>query len=189
LEERTFFPVGGTKAVTVDVRIVSATHKALRREVEAGRFRDDLRYRIRVVPIFLPPLRQRTGDIEALTWHFIDRFNDQGLRHVHAVAQEAMQALLSYRWPGNVRELRNVVEHAFVVGEGPVLTLEELTPELRGEPPPEDYVSASQPVHDSERQRIVAVLVTHRGSRSATARALGISRSTLWRKLAQHHIQ
>jgi two-component system response regulator AtoC len=100
-----------------------------------------------------------------------------------------MQALLSYAWPGNIRELRNVIEHAFIVGDGTTLELSELTPELRGEPPPEDHASSSRPVRDSERQRIVAALVKHHGRRSAAARELGMSRSTLWRKLAQHHIQ
>jgi transcriptional regulator with PAS, ATPase and Fis domain len=82
LEDKTFVPVGGTKPVTADVRLISATHKALRREVPQGRFREDLRHRIRVVPLFLPSLRQRTGDVEALLWHFIDKFNEQGLRRV-----------------------------------------------------------------------------------------------------------
>jgi transcriptional regulator with PAS, ATPase and Fis domain len=188
LEERTFYPVGGTKAVSVDVRIISATHKALRREVDAGRFRDDLRYRIRVVPIFLPPLRQRSGDIEALTWRFIDRFNDQGLRHVEAVQHDAIQVLLSYPWPGNVRELRNVIEHAFVVGEGPVLAPQDFPPELRGEAPPgEDSLQPSS-LHRLERERIVAALGKHKGRKTHAAAELGVSRSTLWRKLRDHHL-
>jgi len=188
LEERTFVPVGGTKAVTVDVRIISATHKALRREVAAGRFRDDLRYRIRVVPIFLPALRQRHGDVEALTWHFIDRFNDQRLRHIDAIALEAMQALTSYPWPGNIRELRNVIEHAFVVGEGPVLSLGDLTPELRGEAPPGDDPLSPSSLQQLERERVVTALRTHQGRRAAAAAALGMSRSTLWRKLREHRL-
>lgn len=189
LEERTFLPVGSTRPVTVDVRLISATHRALRREVAAGRFRDDLRYRIRVVPIFLPPLRERTGDVEALLWHFIDRFNGAGLRRVVAVRRDALEALVAYPWSGNVRELRNVIEHAFIVGEGETLEIADLTPELRGEPPPGDSAPASTPVRDVERQRIVASLLKFRGRRSAVARELGISRSTLWRKMAQHHLR
>lgn len=188
LEDRTFLPVGSTRPVTADVRLISATHRALRREVAAGRFRDDLRYRIRVVPVFLPPLRDRTGDVEALVWHFIDRFNEAGPRYVSAVKRDAFAALLAYPWPGNVRELRNVIEHAFIVGDGETLEAADLTPELRGEPPPEDLIATAAPVHELERQQIVAALLKFRGRRSAVARHLGISRSTLWRKMGQHHL-
>jgi two-component system response regulator AtoC len=187
LEERTFVPLGGTKPVQVDVRLISATHRALRREVAAGRFRDDLRYRIRVVPVFLPPLRDRTGDVEALVWHFIDRFNELGLRRIEGVTHHAMEALTHYPWPGNVRELRNVVEHAFVVGEGPILDILDLTPELRGEPPPGD--ASEDPVVEGERERILTVLAKHRGRKSAAAAELGVSRSTLWRKLYALRVQ
>lgn len=188
LEDRTFVPVGATKPVTVDVRLISATHKALRREVAAGRFREDLMYRIRVVPLFLPPLRQRTGDIEALVWHFIDQFNEQGLRRVGMVSRGAMEAMLRYSWPGNIRELRNVIEHAFVVGEGAVLDLQDLSPELRDEPPVGEF-GAELSLQQIERERIVAALAKHRGRKAEAAKALGISRSTLWRKLYEHHLQ
>jgi two-component system response regulator AtoC len=189
LEERTFVPVGSTRTLKVDVRLISATHRALRREVAAGRFRDDLRYRIRVVPVFLPPLRARTGDVEALTWHFIAHFNRLGYRLVDALHRDALMALLSYPWPGNVRELRNVIEHAFIVGEGEVLQLADLTPELRGEPPPADPSERAPLGHEAERQRIVHALLKHRGRKSETARELGMSRSTLWRKLTEHRLR
>lgn len=189
LEDRTFVPVGGIKPVTVDVRLISATHKALRHEVAAGRFRADLMYRIRVVPLFLPPLRERTGDIEALVWHFIDQFNEQGLRRVGVVSRGAMEAMLRYSWPGNVRELRNVIEHAFIVGEGPLLDVDDLTPELRGEPPPGEEPTVEKSLQQMERERIVAALAKHRGRKAAAAAALGISRSTLWRKLYEHHLR
>ena len=190
LEEKTFVPVGGTKPVKGDVRIVSATNKALRREVEAGRFRHDLLYRIRVVPIFLPPLRERTGDVEALMWLFIDQLNEQGLRTVRAVSKAALQALLTYPWPGNVRELHNVLEHAFIIGDGPVLGLQDLTPELRGEPPPgADESAGDQPFQQRERARILAALAKHNGRKAESAQALGISRSTLWRKLRELQLQ
>ncbi len=188
LEDRTFVPVGGTKPVSVDVRLISATHQALRREVAEGRFRDDLRYRLRVVPVFLPPLRARTGDIEGLLFHFIARFNQQGWRQVDSVHHHALEALRQYPWPGNVRELRNVVEHAFIVGEGPVLELADLPPELRGEPPPEDTVAGGATVRSVERERILAMLTQHAGRRGAVARELGMSRSTLWRKMREHRL-
>lgn len=187
---KTFVPVGGTKAQKADVRLISATHKALRREVEAGRFRNDLLYRIRVVPIFIPPLRQRAGDVEALLWLFIDQFNEQGLRYVEAVSRGAMQALLAYHWPGNVRELRNVVEHAFIIGEGPLIDVLDLTPELRGElPPGGDEVIVEKPLQQLERNQILAALAKHNGKKAQAAEELGMSRSTLWRKLRELQLQ
>src|SRR2546421_2017066 len=136
MQEKTFIPVGATRPVTVDVRVISATNKALRREVAEGRVRDDLSYRLRVVPLLLPPLRRRDGDVEGLFWHFVNEMNQQGMRRIEGVTRTAMDAILAYPWPGNVRELRSAVEYAFVVGEGAVLDVADLTPELRGEPPP-----------------------------------------------------
>src|SRR5438309_8081212 len=118
MQEKTFVPVGGTRPVTVDVRVISATNKPLRREVAEGRFRDDLSYRLRVVPLYLPPLRRRDGDVEALFWQFVSELNHQGMRRIDGVTRTAMDAILAYPWPGNVRELRSAVEYAFVVGEG-----------------------------------------------------------------------
>lgn len=188
LDARTFVPVGGTKPIEVDVRIVSATHKALRREVAEGRFRDDLRYRIRVVPLFLPPLRQRTGDVEALAWYFIDFFNEQGYGRIDHMTTAALRALVAYPWPGNVRELRNVVEHGFAVDEDATLGLEDLTPELRGEPPPDDDLAMPSPVEQSERKRLLDAMIRHEGRRAAVAAELGISRTTLWHRLKKHHL-
>jgi transcriptional regulator with PAS, ATPase and Fis domain len=183
LEEKTFFPVGGTTPVTVDVRIVSASNRALRRAVAAGRFRDDLRYRLRVVPLFLPPLRQRTGDVEGLVWYFVEAFTARGLGRVEGLTRRAMDALRRYPWPGNVRELRNVVEHAFIVGEDPIIDLDDMPPELRGEEPPEDAPAVDRPWREHERERILAALAKHRGRKGLAAAELGMSRTTLWTKL------
>ena len=108
--------------------MISATNKALRREVAEGRFREDLSYRMRVVPLFLPPLRHRQGDVAALFWHFVDEMNQRGPRRIEGVTRPAMDAIRSYPWPGNVRELRSAVEYAFVVGEGPLLDIADLAP-------------------------------------------------------------
>jgi two-component system response regulator AtoC len=186
LQDQTFTPVGTTDPVTVDVRIVSATNKALRRRVAQRQFREDLMYRIRVVPLFLPRLAEREGDVEALLWHFIDQFNESGLRLVTGVSSEAMDALLEYRWPGNVRELRNVVEYAFAVGVGPTITIADLTPELRGEPPPRD--GDPQDPRVAEKARILEALEKTGGGKSKAADMLGMSRSTLWRKLRELRI-
>jgi transcriptional regulator with PAS, ATPase and Fis domain len=188
LEERTFVPVGGTTPISVDVRLISASNQALRRAVAEKRFRDDLRYRIRVVPLFLPPLRRRTGDVEALVWHFIDRFTERGIGRVDGITRRAMDHLRSYPWPGNVRELRNVIEHAFIVGEDAVLDLDDLTPELRGEAPADDEPLLEAAVPQLERQRILDALARHKGRRLAAAADLGVSRTTLWHKLKKYHL-
>jgi transcriptional regulator with PAS, ATPase and Fis domain len=126
LQERTVVPVGGAAPIAVDVRVVSATHQPLRQAVQAGRFRADLMYRLRVVPLYLPPLRERLGDIPLLIEHFIARRNALGGRRVETVTPGAMARLMGHDWPGNVRELENVVEHAFVMGEGPHLSEADL---------------------------------------------------------------
>lgn len=184
VQEQRFVPVGGTDPIRVDVRVLSATHRALRREVAQHRFRADLMYRLRVVPLFVPRLADREGDVEALTWHFIDVFNAMGHRRVTSLDARALDALLSYDWPGNVRELRNVVEHAFALGEGPVLSVDELTPELRGEPPPGGW-DREPTLAELERTRIVEALSACGGRRQEAAAALGMSRTTLWRKIRE----
>ncbi|PRQ00607.1 Nitrogen fixation protein VnfA [Enhygromyxa salina] len=202
LQERTFVPVGGTEPTQVNVRLLAATNKSLRDEVEHRRFREDLMYRIRVVPMFLPPLVEREGDIEALTWHFIKQFNarsearerdtDDELpwRRLEAIAPDAHARLLAYQWPGNVRELRNVIEYAFAIGEGPVLEAHELPPELRGEPPPRATRAHqhSMSPEDDERARIIEALRIAGGLKSQAAELLGISRTTLWRKMREYKL-
>jgi two-component system response regulator AtoC len=186
LQERCFTPLGTTDTRSVDVRLISATNKALRRLVAQGRFREDLMYRVRVVPLFLPPLAEREGDVEALLWHFIDQHNVRGPRRIDAIDASAMDALLEYRWPGNVRELHNVVEYAFAVGEGPLMTLDCLTPELRGEPPPRE--GDVEDPRAAERSKIVEALKQVGGRKGKAADLLGMSRSTLWRKLREYRI-
>jgi two-component system response regulator AtoC len=197
LQEQTFVPVGGTEPIHVDVRMLAATNKSLRDEVERGRFREDLMYRIRVVPLFLPPLVERDGDVEALTWHFIKRFNARAearkpgeldelpWRRIEAITPEAHARLLAYQWPGNVRELRNVIEYAFAIGEGPVLEADELPPELRGEPPPRTTRAHPMTAEDEEKARILEALRIAGGLKSQAAELLGISRTTLWRKIRE----
>jgi two-component system, NtrC family, response regulator AtoC len=181
LQERTFVPIGGTQPKSVDIRLVTATNKSLREAVEQRRFREDLMYRVRVVPLFIPPLVERSGDVEALTWHFIDHFNQLGSRVVEGVTESVFELLLAYPWPGNVRELRNVIEYAFAVGRGDTLTVDELPPELRGELPSH---RGEGPLED-ERTRILEALRLAGGQRSQAADLLGISRTTLWRRMRE----
>jgi transcriptional regulator with PAS, ATPase and Fis domain len=179
LQERSFVPVGGTKPQSVDVRLVAATNKALRTEVAEGRFREDLMYRVRVIPVFLPPLVDRAGDVENLLWRFIDDFNKQGFRKLESIADEGMAAIRSYMWPGNIRELHNMVEYAFAMGIGPVLKLADLPPEIRGEGP------TPRRLPGNERERIRLALRDAEGRKAEAATSLGISRSTLWRKMKE----
>ncbi len=189
LQERTFVPLGGSESRTVDVRVLSATHRALREEVAQRRFREDLMYRVRVVPLFLPRLVERDGDILALTWHFIDSFNARGGRQITGVDRDVMDAYLAYAWPGNIRELRNAIEYAFAIGEGPVLSLDELLPELRGEAPRSSSSRAAFDPGFEERERILSALRATQGRKGEAAKRLGINRSTLWRKLREFQIE
>ncbi len=204
LQERTFFRVGGSRPISVDVRIVSATHRSLREEVAAGRFRADLMYRLRVVPLFLPALRERKGDIPLILEHYLNILNERGRRQVHHVSPNAMRALLDYSWPGNVRELLNVLEYAFAVGRGSDLDCEDLPPEVRrttaalqAEPvvhaspnahrwSTESPAPSSQPGAGSdtldEADRIREALRRFDGHVGKSADWLGMSRPTFWRK-------
>ena len=178
LQERTFTPVGGDHSIQVDVRIVAATHRSLREEVKAGRFREDLMYRLRVVPVFLPALRERRQDVSLLLSHFIERHNARGGRCIDAVEPQALKRLLDYPWPGNVRELQNVVEYAFAVGREHCLTLSNLPPEFREVSPPVRPAS-QKPLDRAESIRDALQLCG--GRVDEAARMLGMSRATFWR--------
>ena len=191
LQERRYVPLGGSTEREVDIRIVSATNTSLRDWVAQRRFREDLMYRLRVVVLRLPPLRERTGDIELLSWTLIDRLNHKGHRQVTRIAHDAWDAIAAYPWPGNVRELDNMLQAAFVLGEGPSLTLDELPPELRGEDPPEGSLLPPPPQPSTdlatlERDALVSAWKRHGGSRGEMAAELEISRSTLYRLLRNH---
>ena len=187
LEERAVTPVGGSRSLPVDVRIVAATHQSLRELVARGAFREDLMYRLRVVPIFLPPLRERRADIPALLWQFIGQRNLTGPRVVDSVAPDAMRAMLDHRWTGNVRELRNVVDYAFAVGRGPEIQRSQLPPELRQDPV--SGPARPRPVAESdEAERLRAALRAAGGHVGRAAASLGMSRPTFWRKRKLHGI-
>jgi transcriptional regulator with PAS, ATPase and Fis domain len=194
LETRTVIPVGGSDPVPVNVRVVAATHQSLRRAVERGTFRADLMYRLRVVPIFLPPLRMRRGDIPLLTRHLVEELNAAGERHVTRIAPSALAALERYPWPGNVRELRNALEYAFVIGEGPTLTESDLPPEITqtesddlGNTPSTAPLppSPDAPNVSTEVLRLRRALEKAGGNRSRAAKILGMSRVTLWRRMRE----
>jgi len=146
-------------------------------------FREDLMYRIRVVPLFLPPLRDRPEDLVVLTNSFIDEFNHLGFRHISSISNEAFEAITSYPWPGNIRELRKNIEHAFAIGEGATLRLEDLTPELRGINPPEE-----SPLERIEKQQLIQALKDSGGNKGKAAESLNMSRPTFWRKCKLYQV-
>ena len=189
LETRTVLPVGGRDPFPVDVRVVSATHRALRAEVEAGRFRADLMFRLRVIPVRLPPLRERPADVGLLTDKLIAELNARGRRRIDRVSAAAAAALERYEWPGNVRELRNVLAYAFAIGDGPVLELRDLPDEVAALAPtgaelavivaPTGVLDDASP----DARRIRDALARTGGNRDRAAKLLGWSRVTLWRRM------
>jgi transcriptional regulator with PAS, ATPase and Fis domain len=187
LESRTVLPVGGRKPIPVDVRFVSATHRALRKEVEAGRFRGDLMYRLRVIPIFLPPLRAHPADVRLLVQNFIAEARERRQTKLEQVSPEALRILERHDWPGNVRELKNVLAYAFALADGPILLPTDLPPELTSKQgadgPPEPPHDIPRRPSDPEAERIARALERAGGSRERAAKILGISRVTLWRRM------
>lgn len=143
LQEQEFERVGGDTTIRVDTRIVSASNRNLLELSEAGEFREDLYYRLNVVPIYLPPLRERRDDIASLVSFFLNQYNEENDRYVSHIGPQALEAMEDYHWPGNVRELQNVVEHAVVMAMGDELTLESLPGVLRGEQPPSTAKTAT----------------------------------------------
>lgn len=182
IQEKQFIPVGGTEPVNVDVRLLSATHRALRAEVENHRFRSDLMYRLRVIPLYLPALKDRGEDLLTLTRYLIALHSEQSHLKPKKLSHEAELAIRSYSWPGNIRELSNTVEYALIMGREETILYRDLPPELRGIRPVD---SSTQLLggHDQARGEILDALATHRGHKGETAKALGISRATLWRKM------
>ena len=187
IQERNFIPVGGDHPIAFDVRLVAATHRSLREQVKNGEFREDLMYRLRVVPIFIPPLRERREDISLLLWHFIEMHNAEYARKIDKIEPQAMRVLLDYTWPGNVRELHNVIEYAFAVGRGTTLRFSELPPEFR-EPKQAGTRALASLKPDQEAAAIRLALEQNQGAISPAARALGMSRATFWRKRKSYGI-
>ncbi|MCE9572160.1 MAG: sigma-54 dependent transcriptional regulator [Deltaproteobacteria bacterium] len=186
LEERTVRPLGGNKEIPIDVRLVAATNRALATEAAAGRFRLDLYYRLKVVSLAIPPLRERGEDVLMFAHHFVARYGAQEGKVVTGFDKAVAERLLHHDWPGNVRELRNCIEHAVALAEGPELTLADLPAELRerdvanpGTPPSTGWVTLEQ----LERDYIARVLKHTHNNRTQAARILGVDRRTLMRKL------
>jgi DNA-binding NtrC family response regulator len=178
LQQREFERVGGTQTLKVDVRIVAATHRDLQAEVKAGRFREDLFYRLNVVSVTLPPLRERKSDIPALVSHFLEKYSDNYGKQVKALAPGTLQALLAHDWPGNIRELENAIERAVVLAQVEELTTDDLPPVLRGPRPLGSSSTNLIPgasMATIEREAILRTMEMVQGSTSRAAEILGIS--------------
>ena len=183
LQEREFERVGGTKPIHVDVRIVAATNRDLEAAVRDGRFREDLYYRLNVIPIVLPPLRERKEDIAELACFFMKRFAAEAKKNFTEITREAEERLAAYHWPGNVRELANVVERAVVLGPGPRLGAADLPPRIAAAEAPSrsEAISYRDDVTAYRRQLILRALNQTKGNRTAAAKALGLEKNYLSR--------
>ena len=183
LQEREFERVGGTKPIHVDVRIVAATNRDLDTAVKEGRFREDLYYRLNVIPITLPPLRERKDDVPELVHFFMQRFSSETKKSFVEITKEAQEKLGGYDWPGNVRELGNVIERAVVLGQGPKLTLQDLPPRIVAADPRARSTALSyrDDLTAYRRQLILRALTQTKGNRTAAAKALGLEKNYLSR--------
>ena len=189
LEEKQFVPLGGTEPIKVDVRIVAASHKDIKQMMEAGRFRDDLYYRLNIIKLELTPLCERKEDIPLLVDHLLARLCSIKGKGVSAVAEEVMELLLNYHFPGNVRELENILEHAYVLCKGPLIEKRHLPQEFldKAESPADQSIPVN-PLESSEARTIRRILARHDGCKISAARELGVSRATLWRKMKKLRI-
>jgi two-component system, NtrC family, response regulator HydG len=190
LQERQITKVGSAQVIKVDVRVVAATNKDLHQAARMGTFRDDLFYRLSVVPITLPPLRKRRGDIPLLADYFLRKYNQKRKKTVRAISDRAMKALVEYDWPGNVRELENAIERAVVLTENDVIEPSDLLYYgLSVETPSGSDAAGLQRLADVEKEHIARTLRQYAGHRGKTADALGIDRKTLRSKLKRYGLQ
>lgn len=190
LQEKTFERVGGEDTLEVDVRIVSATNKELRSEIENGGFREDLFYRLNVVNIDIPPLRERKEDIPLLVSAFIKEFATENEKPVEGIDPKARGMLYNYSWPGNVRELRNCIESAVVMAKGNIITTDDLPPSITSDLDGGFIrIPTGSTMAEAEAEIIRSTLNANNGNKSRTAETLGIGRKTLHRKIAEYHIE
>lgn len=185
LQEREYEPLGSVKIVKADVRIIAATNKDLLNEVHNGNFREDLYYRLNIIKVKLPPLKERIEDVPILIKHFINRFNIIKNKNIEDVSDDVMNILMHHDFPGNVRELENIIEHAFILCKEYHIQKQHLPGHLQDIT---EYLSDNKTLEEVERLHIISTLNKNSWSRSKTALELGIDQSTLWRKMKRYKI-
>ncbi len=183
LQEREFEQVGGNETIKVDVRVIAATNEDLKEKVRLGQFREDLYYRLKVVEIKLPPLRERIEDILLLSEFFIQKLNKKFNRNITGISSSVQRIFMEYSWPGNIRELAHTVEHAFILCRNSVITVDDLPGDLR-EP---SFLPGSDKI-ENEKEIILSALERFRWNKTDTARFLGMSRQTIYRKIKEYNI-
>jgi DNA-binding NtrC family response regulator len=190
LQERAFERVGGEQTLNVDVRVIAATNRDLKEEIERGRFREDLYYRLNVVHIHVPPLRERQADISLLAAGFLKEFAEENGKQLAGIKPSALTALRRYSWPGNVRELQNGMESAVVMARGSAIELHDLPPAVRSaEDAPAVWLPLGSTLDQGEKEIIRATLSHQQGNKSRAAEILGISRKTLHRKMREYQLE
>ena len=193
LEERRVRPIGGTSEIAFDARIIAATNRDIETAVEENRFREDLYYRINVIQIDLPPLRERATDILLLAHHFVEQFAIRSDKQVAGISNSASEKLLNYTWPGNIRELRNIIERAVVLTRYEKISVDDLPEKIRNYKTSQFLVGSDNPselvpIQEVEHRYILHVLKTVGGNKTLAARVLGLDRKTLYRKLQHYKI-
>ena len=192
LQDKSFTPVGSTNTIKVDVRIIAATNSNLEEDVKKGKFREDLYYRLKVLSIHIPPLRERKEDIKPLADYFLNVFKDEFKKNVSAFSQEAMEILINYNWPGNVRELKNVIERAVVLSDGEIIERKHLPQELyfySGKKKDMEAGSFKNRIFEIERNQLIEILEENGWNKTKAARELGIHRNTLLYRLKKLGLQ
>ena len=190
IQEKSFERVGGEKTINVDVRIIAATNRNLKKEVEEGRFREDLYYRLNVVQITVPPLRERKEDILLMMSSFIQNFSEENNKNIKEITKKAKTALYNYNWPGNVRELKNVLEAAVVLSKDGVIDINDLPTYLKNEDDQGNFLKIKMPatMDEIEKEAIISTLALANGNKSKTAEMLNMNRKTLYAKLNELEI-
>lgn len=193
IEDKEVRPLGANQAEKVDSRVVSACNRNVEDLVQEGRFRQDLYYRLNVIRIDLPPLRDRPEDIPLLVEHFMEKFAQQTKHKFHGIEPEALAAFMNHRWPGNVRELEHAIERAVLLGKEPTISVKDLPPQLSGRHdstlPLAEAVSKGYTLRDLEREYIARVMENTNGNKTEAAKILGVDRTTLYRKLDEYKVK
>lgn len=186
LQDKEFEKVGDSTPIKVDVRIITATNQNLQEKIKRGAFREDLYYRLKVVEINLPPLRERLEDIPLLTAHFLNKFNKKLHKNIMGISSDVQKLFMDYRWPGNIRELEHALEHAFIVCHQAIITRDHLPATFKNRLKQETALPEEK--HINERQALILALEKTAWSRMKAAKLLGLSRSTFYRKLEEHKV-